>query len=177
MAGKGPQNCRRGLERCLPLGFLVSIQKWPKNAFSWFLLTRIWIFVRHRKCPRFWLWKFGWWSSTILWTYVSFKFHKDPSFHWGDVAKICSAGVFASPLDKVKRSPVTEKTGVPCLPSRGDSSRYQDWVGIWGSTRVRTRTANSQWISSREFIGKIHALSRIDIGKFCRKRKTFAAGN
>ena len=31
----------------------MSIQKWPKNAFSRFLLTQIWILIRHRKCARF----------------------------------------------------------------------------------------------------------------------------
>ena len=28
---------------------------------------------------------------------ISFKLHKDRSFRWGDMAKICSAGVFAPP--------------------------------------------------------------------------------
>ena len=28
---------------------------------------------------------------------ISFKFHKDPSFRGGDMAKICSTGVFAPP--------------------------------------------------------------------------------
>ena len=36
---------------------------------------------------------------------ISFKFHKDPSFRWGNMAKIYSAGVFAPPELSAQDSP------------------------------------------------------------------------
>ena len=82
----------------------VSIQKWPKNAFSWFLLTHIWIFVRQPKYALFDSWArifarifMKIWLVKYYLMNISFKFHKDPSFHWGDMAKIRSTGIFGPP--------------------------------------------------------------------------------
>ena len=36
---------------------------------------------------------------------INFKFHKDLSFHWGDMAKICTAGVFAQPPESSAQDP------------------------------------------------------------------------
>ena len=43
---------------------------------------------------------------------ISFKFHKDPSFHWRDMAKIWSAGVFAPPPWLVSSGPPLDRVKV-----------------------------------------------------------------
>ena len=40
---------------------------------------------------------------------ISFKLHRDPSFRGGDMAKICSAGIFAPPPEPSAQDPPLDR--------------------------------------------------------------------
>ena len=54
------------LAKVKKITFFGVYSKVAKNAFSWFLLTRIWIFVRHRKCSRFHLVRAHLWTDLYI---------------------------------------------------------------------------------------------------------------
>ena len=64
---------------------------------------------------------------------ISFKFHKDPSFHRGDMAKICSAGVFAPPPESSALDPpwIGLKMKLKFIFSQCHYFFRGGWVGGW----------------------------------------------
>ena len=102
--------------------FLVSIQKWPRNALFWFFFTCFWIFVRQRKIvitqPIFKIFAifFSTWNS-LCGNHICFWYHSNPTWNDRDMAKIRSAGVFAPPLNhQLRTSPwIGLKFNLECL--------------------------------------------------------------
>ena len=130
----------------------MSIKKWPKNALSWFFMTRFWIFVRLTKIaitrPIFKIFVFFFLHGASLFGYdICFWYHSNPTWNDWDMAKICSAGVFAPPPESSALDP--------------------PWILVWRVVQTLKVLKTSHMTSARGPLTSRNCFSCLDHISFC----------